>query len=286
MNSKLSNIKNIAWAIAIVASLALLVVALGFAAFTRHHGEMERPTVLIGEAAAARDAALAEAKKAEEQQALQQSGGGGEVYVLGESGDAGQAYLDSLTFLCDSALIGLRDYGLLKDGTGTTQVWGSAAGNIPASTLGDFTIRYPGDGSEISPIDAAMIAKPAQLVISLGTDSLAGTDEQTFISGFESLIRGIQQASPETAIIVCTITSVTISYSGSDGLDFPIVNQANTWIARVCADTGVFMVDVASAVSDSNGSLLTEYASANGKTLNSAGLNQVLDYLRNHAIAY
>ena len=285
MNSKLSNIKNIAWAIAIVASLALLVVALGFAAFTRHHGEMERPTVLIGEAAAARDAALAEAKKAEEQQALQQSGGG-EVYVLGESGDAGQAYLDSLTFLCDSALIGLRDYGLLKDGIATTQVWGSAAGNIPASTLGSFTIQYPGDGSEITPRDAAMIAKPAQLVISLGTDSLAGTDEQTFISGFESLIRGIQQESPETAIIVCTITSVTISYSGSDGLDFPIVNQANTWIARVCADTGVFLVDVASAVSDSNGSLLTEYASANGKTLNSAGLNQVLDYLRNHAIAY
>lgn len=285
MNSKLSNIKNIAWAIAIVVSLVLLVVALGFAAFTRHHGELERPTVLIGNAAAARDAALAEAKKAEEQQALQQAGGG-EVYVLGESGDAGQAYLDSLTFLCDSALIGLRDYGLLKDGTATTQVWGSAAGNIPASTLGSFTIRYPGDGSEISPIDAAMIAKPAQLVISLGTDGLADTDEQTFISGFESLIRGIQQESPETAIIVCTITSVTISYSGSDGLDFPIVNQANTWIARVCADTGVFLVDVASAVSDSNGSLLTEYASANGKTLNSAGLNQVLDYLRNHAIAY
>ena len=285
MNSKLSNIKNIAWAIAIVVSLVLLLVALGFAAFTRHHGEMERPTVLVGEAAAARDAALAEAKKAEEQQALQQSGGG-EVYVLGESGDAGQAYLDSLTFLCDSALIGLRDYGLLKDGTATTQVWGSAAGNIPASTLGSFTIRYPGDGSEISPIDAAMIAKPAQLVISLGTDGLADTDEQTFISGFESLIRGIQQESPETAIIVCTITSVTISYSGSDGLDFPIVNQANTWIARVCADTGVFLVDVASAVSDSNGSLLTEYASANGKTLNSAGLNQVLSYLRNHAIAY
>ena len=285
MNSKLSNIKNIAWAIAIVVSLVLLLVALGFAAFTRHHGELERPTVLMGDAAAARDAALAEAQKAEQQQAQQQSGGG-EVYVLGESGDAGQAYLDSLTFLCDSALIGLRDYGLLKDGTATTQVWGSAAGNIPASTLGSFTIRYPGDGSEISPIDAAMIAKPAQLVISLGTDGLADTDEQTFISGFESLIRGIQQESPETAIIVCTITSVTISYSGSDGLDFPIVNQANTWIARVCADTGVFLVDVASAVSDSNGSLLSEYASANGKTLNSAGLNQVLSYLRNHAIAY
>ena len=285
MNSKLSNIKNIAWAIAIVVSLVLLLVALGFAAFTRHHGELERPTVLMGEAAEKRDAALAE-KKAAEEKTQQQQSGPGEVYLLGESGDAGQAYIDSLTFLCDSALIGLRDYGLLKDGTATTQVWGSSAGNIPASQLGRFKIRFPGDGSEISPADAAMIAKPSILVISLGTDGLADSNETQFISDFEALIRGVQEASPYTTVVVCTVTSVTISYSGSDGLEFTLVNRANEWLARVCADTGAYLVDAASAVSDSNGSLLTEYASANGKTLNSAGLNQILMYLRNHALAF
>ena len=285
MNSKLSNIKNIAWAIAIVVSLVLLLVALGFAAFTRHHGELERPTVLMGEAAEKRDAALAE-KKAAEEKAEQQQSGPGEVYLLGESGDAGQPYIDSLTFLCDSALIGLRDYGLLKDGTATTQVWGSSAGNIPASQLGSFKIRFPGDGSEISPADAAMIAKPSILVISLGTDGLADSNETQFISDFEALIRGVQEASPYTTVVVCTVTSVTISYSGSDGLEFTLVNRANEWLARVCADTGAYLVDAASAVSDSNGSLLTEYASANGKTLNSAGLNQILMYLRNHALAF
>ena len=285
MNGKLSNIKNTAWAIAIVLCLVLLLVALGFAAFTRHHGELERPTVLMGEAAEKRDAALAE-KKAAEEKAEQQQSGPGEVYLLGESGDAGQAYIDSLTFLCDSALIGLRDYGLLREGTATTQVWGSSAGNIPASQLGSFKIRFPGDGSEISPADAAMIAKPSILVISLGTDGLADSNETQFISDFEALIRGVQEASPYTTVVVCTVTSVTISYSGSDGLEFTLVNRANEWLARVCADTGAYLVDAASAVSDSNGSLLTEYASANGKTLNSAGLNQILLYLRNHALAF
>lgn len=284
MNGKLSNIKNTAWAIAIVVSLVLLLVALGFAAFTRHHGELERPTVLMGEAAEKRDAVLAEKKAAEEK--AEQAAGPGEVYLLGESGDAGQAYIDSLTFLCDSALIGLRDYGLLREGTATTQVWGSSAGNIPASQLGSFKIRFPGDGSEISPTDAAMIAKPSILVISLGTDGLADSSETQFISDFEALIRGVQEASPYTTVVVCTITSVTISYSGSDGLEFTLVNRANEWLARICADTGAYLVDAASAVSDSNGSLLTEYASANGKTLNSAGLNQILMYLRNHALAF
>ena len=49
MNGKLSNIKNVAWAIAIVLCLALLLLALGFGAFTRNRGELQRPTVLMGE---------------------------------------------------------------------------------------------------------------------------------------------------------------------------------------------------------------------------------------------
>ncbi|MBQ5405810.1 MAG: SGNH/GDSL hydrolase family protein [Oscillospiraceae bacterium] len=282
MNTKLSNIKNIAWAIAIILSLAAVLVGLGFTAFTRHRGEMQRPTVLVGNAAAERDTAAAAAKKAEEEAQQQDPG---TVYLLGESGDAGQAYVDSLTFLVDSALIGLRDYGLLSDGTATAQVWGTASGSVPATALASFTIRYPGDGSEISPADAAMIAKPSRLVISLGTDSLKQTNEADFIAGYEALIRGIQQASPDTKIIVCTITSVTGSYSGNDGLDNAAVKDANRWLAQICADTDVYLADAASCVSERDGTLETQYASANGKTPNSAGLTQILQYLRTHAIA-
>ena len=281
MNSKLTNIKNIAWAVAIVLCLFSLLVGLGFAAFTRNRGELQRPTVLVGQAAAARDEAAALAEEAEKAAVAESDG---QLHLLGASDDAGQGYIDSLTFLCDSALIGLRDYGLLSGGTATTQVWGSSAGNIPATTLADFLIRYPGDGSEISAADAAMIAKPGRLLLSLGTDSLRDTDRERFIADYEALIRSLRDASPDTVIAVSSITSVTISYSGNDGLDFTLVNQANEWLQQVCAETGVYFVDAARCVSDSNGSLLAEYASANGKTLNSAGLNQILQFLRTHVM--
>ena len=281
MNSKLTNIKNIAWAVAIVLCLFSLLVGLGFAAFTRNRGELQRPTVLVGQAAAARDEAAALAEEAEKAAVAESDG---QLHLLGASDDAGQGYIDSLTFLCDSALIGLRDYGLLSGGTATTQVWGSSAGNIPATTLADFLIRYPGDGSEISAADAAMIAKPGRLLLSLGTDSLRDTDRERFIADYEALIRNLRDASPDTVIAVSSITSVTISYSGNDGLDFTLVNQANEWLQQVCAETGVYFVDAARCVSDSNGSLLSEYASANGKTLNSAGLNQILQFLRTHVM--
>ena len=122
-------------------------------------------------------------------------------------------------------------------------------------------------------------------VISLGTDSLKQTNEADFIAGYEALIRGIQQASPDTKIIVCTITSVTGSYSGNDGLDNAAVKDANRWLAQICADTDVYLADAASCVSERDGTLETQYASANGKTPNSAGLTQILQYLRTHAIA-
>ena len=281
MNSKLTNIKNIAWAAAIVLCLFSLLVGLGFAAFTRNRGELQRPTVLVGQAAAARDEAAALAEEAEKAAVAESDG---QLHLLGASDDAGQGYIDSLTFLCDSALIGLRDYGLLTGGTATTQVWGSSAGNIPATTLADFLIRYPGDGSEISAADAAMIARPGRLLLSLGTDGLRDTDRERFIADYEALIRSLREASPDSVIAVSSITSVTISYSGNDGLDFTLVNQANEWLQQVCAETGVYFVDAARCVSDSNGSLLSEYASANGKTLNSAGLNQILQFLRTHVM--
>ena len=283
MNTKLSNIKNFAWAVAIVLSLAIVLVGLGFAAFTRNHGAIERPTVLLGQAAAARDAAVAAEKKAEAETGVPKDAG--TVYLLGESGDAGQSYIDSLTFLTDSALIGLRDYGLLSGGTGTAQVWSSASGSIPAAQIGSFTIRYPGDGSEISPADAAMIAKPKTLVISLGSDGLAQTNESAFIAAFDALIRDIQQASPDTTILVCTLTGVTESYSGSDGLTNAMIAAANRWLSQVCADCEVYLTDAASSISDQNGALLSDYASANGKTPNSAGLTRILQYLRTHAVA-
>ena len=281
MNTKLSNIKNIVWAIAIVLSLVAVLVGLGFAAFTRNHGAIERPTVLLGQAAAQRDAAAAVEKKAEAEMQTD----AGTVYLLGESGDAGQAYIDSLTFLTDSALVGLRDYGLLSGGTATTQVWSSASGVVPASSLASFTIRYPGDGSEISPADAAMIAKPKTLLISLGSDGLAQTNEQDFIAAFEALLRAIQQASPDTTVIVSTLTGVTEGYAGSDGLTNAVIANANRWLSKICADCGVYLTDAASVVSDANGALLSEYASTNGKTPNSAGLSRILQYLRTHAVA-
>ena len=279
---KLNALKNIAWAIGIVLCLGALLVSLVIAAFTRYSGPKERGGVHLGEGREAAEATVsADGVDAGAPAAVAQ--GDGQLHRLGETADAGQAYIDSLTFLLDSTMIGLRDYGMLSDGNETTQVWGSAAGNIPAGSIAECTIRYPNDGSEIGAATAAMVARPAKLVICLGSDSLTQTDKDSFIQNYTTLLQDIKRNSPDTVLILCSLPSVTPTYNGADGLSSYLVGEANDWIRDVCEATGAYYADCGSVLRDSTGNLMSEYAAANGKTLNSAGLNLVLNYLRTHA---
>ncbi len=278
MGGKLNGLKNIIWAFSIVICLVAVLVGLIFAAASKYDGEQEHGDIMLGEVAE-KDAGGAPDGEAEPLPALS---GDGTLHELAETADAGQDYIDSLTFLCDSIWLGLRDYGMLTAGTATNQVWASAAGNIPAGSLAGFNIVFPGDGSEITPSDAALITKPQKLVISLGMDSLANVTQDSFISGYSALINSIHSSSPDTVIICCGLSSVTVDYPGIDGLTIAMALEANNWIKQVCIDTGAYYADPADVLRDSSGSLMSEYSSANGKALNSAGLTEILNYLRTH----
>jgi len=279
---KLNALKNIAWAIGIVVCLGAVLVSLALAAFTRYSGPKERGGVHLGQDVSGQ---TAQASPAGVDAGVPSAAaeGDGSLHRLEETADAGQAYIDSLTFLLDSTMIGLRDYGMLSDGIETVQVWGSAAGNIPAGSIAECTIRYPNDGSEIGAATAAMVARPAKLVICLGSDSLAQTDKDSFIQNYTTLLQDIKRNSPDTVLIVCSLPSVTPTYNGADNLSSYLVGEANDWIRDVCAATGAWYCDCGSVLRDSTGNLMSEYAAANGKTLNSAGLDLILGYLRGHA---
>ena len=211
--------------------------------------------------------------------------GDGTLKTLPETEDAGQGYLDSLTFLCDSTTIGLRDYGILSGGMETTQVWATPSGVMSAVDMGEAKIVFPNDGSIVSAADAAMLLQPEILIISLGNDGIAYIDQFDFIDKYDLLIADIRRNSPNTWIICLPLTSVTMDYAGSDGLTAAKCNEANTWIQTVCQQTGAIYCDAVSAVQDVSGALLQEYATSDGRTLNPNGISRILQYLRYHAVS-
>ena len=269
MLDRLVGLKNILWAIGIVLCLILLFVGVVFSAATPYHGDADPRTPDLN--------AVREQNDVTDITALNIVEPDGTLHSLGETKDAGAGYLSSSVFLTDSIMISLRDQQL----TGG-DVWGSDSGTLTMDSIGSWGILYS-DGSRISPADACMITKPSLLFISIGSDGLASVTKEEFISGYEALIRSIQNASPNTKIVCCSVAPPAEGYSGPDGLTIDLASAASDWVREVCIDTGVYFADTAAAVR-SGVDLNPKYAAANKKSLNTAGLQAAMGYLRSHAV--
>lgn len=280
MRNRLASIKNIVWAFAIVICLLAVFIGLLFAAFTRNRDEQFRGGVLLGSNAAAASEEESGTGGTRPPQEIN-----GTVGSLPETEDAGQEYIDSLTFLVDSTMVGLRDYGVLSGGTGTSQVWATPSGVLAVADIAESKIVYPNDGSIVTAPTAAMILQPDILVISIGNDGIANADQFDFINRYDTLIADIRYNSPNTWILCLPLTSVTMDYAGTDGLTAAKCNEVDGWIRTVCEQTGAIYCDAVSAVQDVSGALLQEYATSDGRSLNPTGINQVLQYLRYHAVS-
>ena len=286
MQGKLTTLKNMIWAVCIVICLVSLLVGCIASSIPKYEGERQDGILYLngssGKDSVSEDSAGAEELPSDAPAA--DYGSSGVLNVLPEASDGGQAYIDSLTFLCDSTFMGLKDYALLSGGYNTTQVWRTEAGNLPATDLADPNIVNPSDGVVMPVSMAAGLNKPPILVICLSIDSLAEANKNDFIADYESLIGSIRSQSPGTTIFCCSSSSVTTSYDSLDGTTFEMVTELNEWIKQVCTDTGAYFADTASAVCDPAGMLMNNYASINGQTLNSSGLTKILEYLRTHRL--
>ena len=282
---KFTVLKNFMWSIGIVLSLAAVSFGLLFSMFHKYTGSGGSLTPSLNASSAVSDEQLpAEAVSAsgtQEDRSSDALGSGvsrGVLNTLSEVPDAGEGYISRLTFLVDSTFISLRDLSLVD----SSSVWGTETGSMPMGSLSSTLIRFR-DDSAISPASAAMIAKPEILVIGIGTDGLAKVDENTFITNYDALIADIRSASPDTLIICCGLPSVISGYTGQDGLGVTVISDGNDWVQLVCRDTGAYFLDVQEELSESV-QLLSRYAASNGKTLNRAGLEAFLSYLRTHAL--
>jgi len=269
MFDRLSGLKNILWAIGIVLCLVLLFVGFIFSAVTPYHGDADPRTPNLNAVKADKTTVDVEAINFVEPD--------GELHQLRETPDAGEDYIRSAVFLTDSVMITMRDQSL----TGG-DVWSSESGSLPIGNIATWNILYS-DGSKISPVDACMITRPPVLFLCIGSDGLANVEKADFIAGYETLIRNIVAASPETTVVCCSIPPVGEGYSSLDGLTSDLANEGSEWVREACREVGVYFVDVAQAVR-SGVDLNPKFAAANNKTLNAAGIQAVLGYLRTHAI--
>jgi hypothetical protein len=160
------------WAIAIIACLVLVVFALLFSSCSKGTGEPS-PTSAPIESAEPSDSGQAGESGGTAAPETTVPASAALSCELAETADAGQAYVDKLTFLGDSTTNGLKAYGVLTGGTSTTQVWTPASGTLTLSNQSFATIVYPDTGAEMTIVDAVTAKQPEYLVITLGVNGVS-----------------------------------------------------------------------------------------------------------------
>lgn len=201
---------------------------------------------------------------------------------LGETEDAGQSYVDKLTFLGDSTTYGLKYYEMLSGGKNTTQVWTPASGTLTLYYQSIATIVYPETGEEIPIIDAVTRKKPEYMVITLGVNGVSSMDEEYFTSEYTDLVQKIQQASPDTKLILNSIYPVAASYQYIDSINNEKISAANGWIEKIAENTGTRYLNTYEVLVGSDGYLPESYHNGDGLHLNPESFGIVLNYIRTH----
>jgi len=277
MKNGLSGIKNLIWALAIFVSLLALLIGLVFSVATRYYGDRMDGTLVLGQGVTASKDQGPDNASAPDTQA-------GSLMELPATQDNGIESVFNFTYLCDSTITGINDYSTSYGGNAAAQLWTDNGGGLAAANAATTQIVYPGDGSLVTPSNAAMVAQPKRLVIYIGGDDLASATEESFKAGYTQLINSLRSASSDTKIICCSIASVSSAYPSSDGLTKELVAQANGWIKDICVQNGTYFADLASLLNDADGYLKAEYVSPDGRTLGSAGIAKLVEYFRYHGV--
>ncbi len=203
--------------------------------------------------------------------------------LLPASADAGQEYIDSITFVCDSPFYWLKLYGLLTGGTDTTQVWTGPEGTMTLAYLRDFKILDPFDKVERTIPDTAALHKPPMVLITIGINGVSFMDEEYFKTEYRHLIDVIHEASPETTILVQSILPIAPTYKNWGKITNATITAANRWIMEVAEEYGLHYLDSFSVLVGDDGNIKPELVMKDGLHANKDGLTLVLKYIRTHA---
>ena len=205
--------------------------------------------------------------------------------LLPRTDDAGQDYVDGITFLCDSPFYWLKLYGLLSGGYDTTQVWTGPEGTMTLGFLRGFQILDPVDNVERTIPEAVALHKPKMILITVGINGVALWDEAKFKGEYAHLIDEIREASPDTEILLQSILPIAPSYAHWGMITNASITAANAWILEVAEECGLHYLDTFSVLVGDDGNIRPELVRNDGLHANDEGLRLALEYIRTHAYA-
>ncbi len=213
----------------------------------------------------------ADSEEEKETDSLPETGAGGENISVEES------YFADAAFVGDSRTEGFQLYSGLKEGTYFCSV------GATVQTIMDKQTQEGPSGPETI-LNALSRESYGKIYIMLGINELGWYRTEEFTEQYAKVIARIREDHPEAAIVIQSLPPVSAK---QDAKRSYVKNERivlfNGLLEELAAQEGCIFLDVASAVTDKNGTLPTELTT-DGVHLNTAGCKKWLEYLREHPV--
>lgn len=203
-----------------------------------------------------------------------------ESTILKKTEDIGTSYLNDTIFFGDSITFNFFYYGQLPQ----KNIW--AMSSLTPENAHTWSVPYYATGENITFIEGLKKYKPKYVIVTLGANAVAVTTREFFVSQYEDLMTKAKEASPNTVFIVSSVYPVDSRYVNTN-LNNTKINNVNYYLAEMCERLGIYFLNVAESLKDSNGFLNSNYCYQNdGIHLLPSGNNVVMNYIRTHGGFY
>ena len=227
--------------------------------------------------------AEAESKTAEQDDAADDTVQTGETSAVGcdvmvpASEAVDLSYFDDAVFIGDSRTEGLFINTGLSNATFLTHQ-GLTVDEVFTKEVVTF------NGKKTTVMDALAQTSFRKVYIMLGINETGWVYDDIFIEKYGEIIDGIRGINPDAVIYVQSILPVSNQVSATHSyIKNEKINTYNQLLQQMAEEKGVYYLDVAQAVADSDGSLPTD-ASADGIHLKKEPCQAWLTYLREHTV--
>ena len=213
--------------------------------------------------------------------------------ALPESPRVEDSYFDDAVFIGDSVSLKLNLY-VTKNRQSNPTLLGKAqfltAGSMGSGNalqpVSDDSIHPLYNGEKMSLADSVAASGAKKVYIMLGMNDLAVYGVDGAVANMETLLNGILEKTPDAKIFIETATPLVKAKSiETNKLNNTNVRLYNEKLAELCAKNGWYLVDISSAVQDSEGNLNASYCSDPddmGIHFTDEGCSVWIDYLYTH----
>jgi lysophospholipase L1-like esterase len=148
---------------------------------------------------------------------------------------------------------------------------------------GQYIISITYQGQQMRPEDALAAMGAKRVFIMLGLNDI-GIDVDWALQNWAILLRNLRNKCPDMEIYIQSGTPIWIG-GEIGGVNNKNMDRYNTLLKAFCETNGVYFVNVAEALKDSQGGLITEYCSDKYCHLTYAGVRKWIEYLKAFAAA-